>query len=217
MAALPENDRIAGPFIAVAGQTDFPADFPLLKADALRVRRERAGAVTILSGAELSAIDQSGTGFTCRLASPSVAGDLCWIYSRLPAARLRQHTPNGAVRSPTLESDAEEFQGQLQEHRAQLDRSISLPVGVSGGEVPWSPGLGERFLTIGVDGRPQVRTRPADFDGLNKLNRDGSLADLTDPEAALDNLGGVAFRPQTLSALQKGVAKFNIGDRKSVV
>ncbi|WP_167493300.1 hypothetical protein [Brevundimonas vancanneytii] len=42
MAALPDNDRLAGPFVATAGQTDFPADFPLLKAAGVVARIRNA-------------------------------------------------------------------------------------------------------------------------------------------------------------------------------
>ncbi|MBU1522118.1 MAG: hypothetical protein KJ728_11935 [Alphaproteobacteria bacterium] len=132
MAALPENDRIAGPFIAVAGQTDFPADFPLIRVEGLRARIERGATVLELAGDDLSAVDEGPEGFTCRLIVPGLAGDRCWIYSRLPAARLRQHTPNGAVRTPTLEGDAVEAQAQLQELARDMGRSVMVPIG----EVP---------------------------------------------------------------------------------
>lgn len=136
MAELPENDRIAGPFIATGGQTDFPADFPLIDASALRFRRERGGVVTVLSGADVSAVTIVADGFTCRLTTPSQAGDRCFVYSALPPRRLRQHTPNGATRTTTLEGDAVEAQAQLQEHRRDLVRAISAPFGETGPELP---------------------------------------------------------------------------------
>lgn len=190
MAALPENDRIAGPFIALAGQTDFPADFPLLNPTAVRARLLRAGAAVELTPPLVAAVELSSEGFTGRLDYDVLAGDLVWIYSELPAARPRQHTPNGAVRSATLEADAEAFQAQLQEHRAKLGRSIVLPVGVVGGVAPWAPGMGERFLTIGADGVPRVQTRPDDFDALGKLNRTANNLDGEDEAQALrENIG----------------------------
>ena len=136
MAALPENDRIAGPFIALAGQTDFPADFPLIKAEGLRLRRDRAGAVAVIASPDVQAVDVAAQSFTARLSHPALAGDRIWVFSDLPAARLRQHTPNGAIRTPTLEGDAEELQAQLQEHRHRLDRSLTAPFGETGLELP---------------------------------------------------------------------------------
>lgn len=146
MAALPENDRIAGPFIAAAGQTDFPADFPLLIEDALRARVVRAGREINLAAPDVVAVDASASGFTCRLSAAAQAGDLCWIYSRLPAARPRQHTPNGAIRTPTLEDDAESFQAQLQEHRATLLRASTVPFGETAQAIPARERLKGRFL-----------------------------------------------------------------------
>lgn len=210
MAALPENDRIAGPFIAIAGQTDFPADFPLIDAGGLRVRRERAGVATVLSGAAVTPVAPSDGGFTARLASPAQDGDRYWVYSELAAARLRQHTPNGAVRSVTLEDDATELQAQLQEHRRDLARALTVPPGVAGGEAPWRPGDGDRFLVIGADGRLKAVVRPQDFTVLDKASV--RLDNLTD--GAMEALlvaasGGDTARPlATLLGLYASPEKY---------
>lgn len=127
MAALPENDRIAGPFIADAGQTDFPADFPLIDAAAVRLRIRRAGAyLPIESAPAVSAVAVTSAGFTARRSVGCQAGDKVWVYSQLAPQRLRQHTPNGAIRTATLEDDAIAFQAQLQEHRRDLGLTLSV-------------------------------------------------------------------------------------------
>lgn len=136
MAALPENDRIAGPFIAVAGQTDVPADFPLIRIEGLRLRVERNGiGLPVETYPAVDAVDVTADGFTARRATPFVAGDRIWVYSELPPVRDRQHTPNGAVRSATLEADAVEAQAQLQEARRDLGQAIR----VAPGETPPDP------------------------------------------------------------------------------
>ncbi|HBI17998.1 MAG TPA: hypothetical protein DDY79_01465 [Brevundimonas sp.] len=152
MAALPENDRIAGPFIALAGQTDFPADFPLIKAEGLRARIERGGVVMELSGDDLAAVDDGPEGFTCRLVIPALANDRCWIYSRLPAARLRQHTPNGAVRTLTLEGDAVEAQAQLQELAREMASGLRTSVSDPIGQMPFD--RAGRFLAFDAERQP---------------------------------------------------------------
>lgn len=137
MAALPDNDRIAGPFIAVAGQTDVPADFPLIRIEGLRLRIERNGAaLPIETYPDVDAFDRTGLGFTARRAVAFSPGDRVWVYSELPPERDRQHTPNGAVRSATLEADAMEAQAQLQEARRDLGQAIR----VAPGETPPDPG-----------------------------------------------------------------------------
>lgn len=129
MAALPENDRIAGPFIATAGQTDFPADFPLLDSVGLRARIVRETGSIDLEDPAIVAVASSDAGFTARMAAPCFVGDRVWIYSALPAARSRAHTPNGAVRTRTLEDDAEGMQAQLQELRRDLGRTVRVDIG----------------------------------------------------------------------------------------
>lgn len=137
MAVLPENDRIAGPYIAGPGQTDFEGDFPLIRADALRARvLTLAGVNTILSGEQLSAVAVVQNGFTCRLAAGLEAGDKVWVYSELPPERDRAHPLGGAVRTPTLEDDAMGMQAQVQELRRDLGRAaLSRP-----GDPPLPPG-----------------------------------------------------------------------------
>lgn len=136
MAALPENDRLAGPYIAAAGQRDFAADFPLIKGQGVYAQIERGGAVINLRGAQVEAVDPSESGFTCRLAEPANEGDRVWIFSLLPTERDRSHTPNGSVRTRTLEDDAEELQAQHQEARRDLGRAIVAPFGEAGLQLP---------------------------------------------------------------------------------
>jgi hypothetical protein len=136
MAALPENDRLSGPYIASAGQRDFAADFPLIKGQGLFAQIERGADVIRLNGAHLEAIDPGEGGFTCRLAQPALAGDRVWVFSLLPTERDRSHTPNGSVRTRTLEDDAEEQQAQHQEVRRDLGRALVAPFGEAGLELP---------------------------------------------------------------------------------
>lgn len=209
MAEVSENDRIAGPFIAAAGQIDFPADFPLLKGEGLRFRRERSGEVTTLSPPAISAVDPGSDGFTCRLASPSADGDICWVYSQLPPARLRQHTPNGAVRSPTLEGDAMEFQAQLQEQRAILARTFALPFGEAGSELPRAEVRAGRFAKFDDAGALVGGPAPQDFEGLNKVNKDVSNLDPSEKIAFNAELATRAVAPEAF------VLPGDIGDQPS--
>lgn len=120
---------MTGPFVASAGQTDFPADYPLISPLGLRVRRQRGEASVVLSGAAVSAFGLRPDGFTARLVEPCLAGDRIWVFSELPASRLRAHTPNGNIRTATLEGDAEEAQAQLQELRRDLGQVYRVAPG----------------------------------------------------------------------------------------
>ncbi|MNL50131.1 hypothetical protein D3C87_1731200 [compost metagenome] len=90
----------------------FSGRLSLIKAEGLRVRRERGGVSVILTPPAISAVNLIEGGFTCRLATSSQAGDRLFVYSELPAARMRSHALNGAVRTATLEGDATEAQAQ---------------------------------------------------------------------------------------------------------
>lgn len=175
MAELPENDRIAGPFIAYEGQTDFPADFPLIKGEGLRFRIERAGVSTVLSGPAVRAIDAVHDGFTCRLAVAAQAGDRCWLYSELPPARMRKHVPNGAIRSPTLEGDAEEFQAQLQESRRDIGRTLRAPAGETPPDLPTEALRRSRLPVFDAAGAVSVMTGAEEVVALDAASRPYTL------------------------------------------
>nr|WP_312294696.1 glycosyl hydrolase family 28-related protein [Brevundimonas diminuta] len=151
MAALPENDRLSGPYIASAGQRDFAADFPLIKGQGLCARIERAAEVIRLTGGQLEAIDPGENGFTCRLSAPALEGDRIWIFSLLPTERDRSHSPNGSVRTLTLEGDAEELQAQHQEVRRDLGRAVVAPFGEAGLELPPRAVRAGRTRVLGSD------------------------------------------------------------------
>lgn len=142
MAELPENDRIAGPFIAAAGQTDFPGDFPLIDAPGdpagtcVVFVRERAGVATELGVGDFTIAASTDGGFTLRLVVPALAGDRCYIVGRQRQARLRAHPAGGAIRTPTLEDDAREAAARHQEAARDLGRSLQVPIGETGPQLP---------------------------------------------------------------------------------
>lgn len=160
MAALPENDRLAGPYIAEAGQTDFAADFPLLEGSALRVRIERGAGMITLVPPGVVPVDGSETGFTARLSDPAQAGDRVWVFSLIPPARPRAHTPHGVVRTVTLEDDAEGFQAQHQEVRRDLGRTLMLPFGDAAPNLPTAPYRRETVMVFDANGDLQVMPIP---------------------------------------------------------
>lgn len=139
MATLPVNDRLTGPFIATAGQTDFPADFPLLvipgtdPEDGVVLRVVPVvGADVEVTGDGFDIVDVASGGFTVRLVTPSIGGERVWIIGRLAQARMRALASGGAVRTDVLEDDARESAAKQQE----MARDISLTLRVAPGETP---------------------------------------------------------------------------------
>jgi hypothetical protein len=169
MSTLPLNDRLTPDpgttYEAIAGQTDFVADFPLIRNGAgaiegLYVRRVRAGAETILSyqAADFTTTAEGDDGFTARLAVGALAGDLVQVYSQLPAARDRAHAFGGQIRTDTLEGDADSFEAQLQEVRRDLGRAVLAPIGDVFGTLPSAAARAGQLL--GFDGAGAVTVYP---------------------------------------------------------
>ncbi|WP_303719586.1 hypothetical protein, partial [Brevundimonas naejangsanensis] len=205
MAALPENDRLAGPYIAEAGQTDFAADFPLIKGQGLCARIERAGAVIRLTGAQLDAIDPGESGFTCRLSRPAMEGDRVWIFSLLPTARDRTHAPNGAVRTQTLEGDAEELQAQHQEVRRDIGRAVLAPMGERDLELPIASRRSLRYLAFDAAGAPVASPGPTPGD-TPMTDAGRQLVADADFDAMLSRLGGDRAESVAITTLDRMLA-----------
>lgn len=163
MGTLAANDRMSGPWTADAGQTDFPADFPLFRdADGspigVYLSRVRAGVETVLSFGDFTIPAETDNGFTLRLVVPALAGDRYVAFGRLPAERDREHAA-GAIRRDTLETDATTLQAELQEHRRDLDRNVTAPIGEAGHQLPARANLKGKFLTGNPDtGNLEVKT-----------------------------------------------------------
>ncbi|MFN4296977.1 MAG: hypothetical protein ACK4FB_09045 [Brevundimonas sp.] len=137
MAELPVNDRLTGPFIAHAGQRDFPADFPLLNGGVV-LQRVRGETLTVLSGDALELVDEAPGGFTVRLALAHACedGDICHVAGDMDAARPRAHAPGGFTRSDTLEADAMGLTALHQERRRDQAQALRFPFGEGGYTAP---------------------------------------------------------------------------------
>lgn len=185
MAELPENDRIAGPFIAGAGQTDFPGDFPLIDApgdpagSCVVFVRERAGVTTELVVGDFTIPASTEAGFTLRLVVPALEGDRCFVVGRQRQARLREHTSGGAVRSATLEGDARELAARHQEARRDLDRSALAPFGESGPTLPKSAARAGTVAVWSDDGATLLTDRT-----LTSFDADVAAAEAARQETA---------------------------------
>lgn len=151
MGTLAENDRLTDSVTATAGQTDFPADFPLLRDQAgdptgVFMRRVRGGVETILDLDDFTVPAEADGGFTCRLAVAALAGDEYQVFGRYPALRERAHTVGGATRTPTLEGDAVQFAATLQEQARDIGRSVAAPLGEAGHALPARASLKGKLL-----------------------------------------------------------------------
>lgn len=151
MGTLIENDRLAGPYLAEAGQVDFPADFPIVPESQILIHRYRGDDLEVLVGSARNMTDGS---FTCRSPSPMQDGDRIYLVSDTRAARPRAHAPNGGVRSDTLEGDATALFAMLQEMKRDQSRSLMLPVGDVVRPLPSASGRADKILHFDSTGAP---------------------------------------------------------------
>ena len=157
MSVLPLNDRLTGPYVAIAGQTDFPADFPLIESGELApgssvlviIRRQEAEHHLTVPDFAVSFV--TDTGFTVVL-PPCLAGDRVLIVGRQVQARLRKHTPNGAIRTATLEGDAVELAAKAQEAERDLKRALMAPYGEPGTSMPSVAARKDRLAGFNAEG-----------------------------------------------------------------
>jgi hypothetical protein len=213
MAELPLNDRLSGPFVAAGGQTDFPADFPVIKPAALRVQRNRAGVLTELAPPAVEAVNLTADGFTARLSAGALAGDIYHIFTDLPAERLRAHVQNGAVRTQTLEADAQELQAQLQETRRDQGRAVTAPVGEAGLTLPPAAQRADRLAGFDADGKLVGSTRTlAQFDAdLESAEQARTGAEAARAEAVAATVNKLDLNGGNANAGQKTAFKAGFG------
>jgi hypothetical protein len=140
---IPVNDRRER-YIASAGQTVFPYDFPIYAPTDLRVTRLRGAVETVLTyGADYAvtgADEQAGGNVT--LTAGAVAGDVVVIESAMPVQRQAQFTNGGALPAAGLEA---EFNRTLiaQQQFANL-LSLTLRVPPTDPSVPSLPPVSAR-------------------------------------------------------------------------
>lgn len=126
---IPANDRRSGPFVASAGQTVFPYDFPLFDAADIAVYAQASGAsvATKLAGADFTVTDiGEEDGGTIVLATGAAAGTIYSILGARAARRTSDFTDAGELRAETLNRELDLLTQTAQEQSATIGRSLRL-------------------------------------------------------------------------------------------
>lgn len=125
---IPVNDRREA-FIASAGQTVFPYDFPVYAASDLQLRRVRSGTETVLTLAVDYTVTGAGlqAGGSITLTTPALAGDQITILSAQPASRLSAYSAAGDLRADALNADFNRLWIVQQQIADLLTRVLRLP------------------------------------------------------------------------------------------
>ena len=181
IATIAENDRKER-FIATAGQTVFPYDFPIYAAADLQVRRERAGAITLLTlGTDYSVTGvQNQTGGNVVLTTGATAGDIIVILSAMSTARAAQFVNGGDLAAATLEAELNRIRILFQQN-ARDGRNALLfpPTDPVMQDLPPIALRANRFLAFDSNGQPIAATPIAGtvLDALSRLgdNMSGRL------------------------------------------
>ncbi len=123
------NDRRAGPFVAGAGQTVFPYDFPLFDAADIAVYAQATGAATATllasSAYSVTGIGEA-VGGTIVLGTGATAGTIYSILGARNPRRTTDFSEAGDFRAETLNRELDLLAQTAQEQAAGLGRSLRL-------------------------------------------------------------------------------------------
>jgi hypothetical protein len=160
--SIPENDRKER-FIAIAGQTSFPFDFPIYDQTDLQVLRERPGVVSTLTlGTDYTvtgAGNQAGGSIT--LTTGATAGDILVLLSAMPSGRSAQFVNGGDLPAVSLEAEFNRLAILFQQNARDAQNSLLYPS--TDGPMPTLPPIASRagrFLAFDMLGQPYAAGAP---------------------------------------------------------
>ena len=156
---IPFNDRLAGPYTATADQTAFTYDFPI-RADAdLKVVRNRAGVVTVLTLTTEYSVSGAGdqNGGTVTLVTGATAGDIISIYGNLTKARSTDFAVGGPYKAANINLDLDNILMMLQELARDVSRKVGLDDAASATTLTIP--IGETNKQLILDGSGNIAAR----------------------------------------------------------
>lgn len=165
------NDRLSGPYTAIAGQTVFSFDFPAVSDEEVLVVRRRAGVETALVRDITYTVQR--TGGTVTLTPAALAGDQYVIFAGEELSRTTQFQGWRALAPATVEAELDQVTRRLQEiarecgHR--LRRSYFVPEYSAGGL---------RITNVGAG------TEDSDAPNMGQLNAIAGSAEVAEAAAA---------------------------------
>lgn len=190
IATIAENDRKER-FIATAGQTVFPYDFPIYAATDLQVRRERAGVITLLTlGTDYSVTGVlNQTGGNVVLTTGANAGDIIVILSAMSTARATQFVNGGDLAAAALEAELNRIRILFQQNNRDGRNALLFPpTDPAMQDLPPLAQRANRFLAFDANGQP-IAANPIAGTVLDAVSRLG------------DNMiGFLGFLPGTANA-----------------
>jgi hypothetical protein len=181
IAQIQDNDRRER-FVATAGQTVFPYDFPIYAATDLQVRRERSGVITtLIYGADYSVTGaQNQTGGNVVLTAGATLNDIIVILSNMPTARTGQFVNGGDLSAAALEAEFNRNRILIQQnYRDGRNALLFPPTDPTMQDLPPIALRANRFLAFDMNGQPYaaVPTAGTVLDAISRLgdNMSGPL------------------------------------------
>jgi hypothetical protein len=174
IAQIQDNDRKER-FVATAGQTVFPYDFPIYAATDLQVRRERSGVITTLTyGADYSVTGaQNQTGGNVVLTAGATLNDIIVILSNMSAARTGQFVNGGDLSAAALEAEFNRNRILIQQNYRDGRNALLFPqTDPTMQDLPPIALRANRFLAFDINGQPYAAT-PAAGTVLDAISRLG--------------------------------------------
>lgn len=162
ISTIPENDRKER-FVASAGQTIFPFDFPIYDATDLQVKRERSGVESTLTLGTDYTVTGAGdqAGGTITLTAGALADDIIVLLSVMPSGRAAQFVNGGDLPAAALESEFNRIRILLQQILRDARAGLLYPQ--TDGPMPDLPPIASRagrFLAFDAQGQPYAAGAP---------------------------------------------------------
>ena len=162
ITTIPTNDREER-FVATAGQTVFPYDFPIYAATDLLVTRLRGTTLTTLTNGTdytVSGVEnQSGGNVT--LTAAAQANDIITITSAMPTGRVAQFVNGGDLPAAALESEFNRNRIYIQQLRTTLSKAIAIPPNDSAiPRLPTASARANLYLAFDGNGDPIATVPP---------------------------------------------------------
>lgn len=185
-----ENDR-REQFVAAAGQTIFPFDFPIFDADEIAVFRTRAGVdakLTLDADYTVTGVGEEAGGNVV-LTAGAAEGDVITIQGDMPRARTTDFQEGGDFRAVVINRELDRLQVQIQELSRITSRKVGL-LDTDTTEVALLPRKADRalrYLAFDADGRPITAEGTGDPTPITPFA--ATLLDDVDAAAARATLG----------------------------
>jgi hypothetical protein len=212
LSIIPQDTR-SRRFLCVGGETVFSITFPFFAAADIAVRRQRAGATSLLVEGVDYTVAGAGNpaGGSVTLLAAALAGDLIVVVSEQPEGRTSGWTDGQALTATALNAEFARKWIALQQLRRDINRGLRLPiVDPEGGlELPDAGARASKFMAF--NGSGEVIAAEGSIGGVPVSPFIATLLDDADAAEARDTLGATPIGAALFTAADAAAVRTQAG------